>query len=108
MIGTEEALPKDLRTKRGKDRRGSSLRVSEPAWIWAGGWLLGLSVCVNPPAWVVGRRRQASTDLGLGGQGHPLDPHCMAILLAQPWVPCLNTRPSVLWGPGEAALGDTV
>lgn len=50
MIGTEEALPKALRTKRGKDRRGSSLRVSEPAWAWAGGWLLGALCLGKPPS----------------------------------------------------------
>ena len=48
----------------------------------------------------------AGTGLGLGGRGRPLGLHCMIILLNQPWVPCLDTRPSVLWGLGEAALGD--
>ena len=63
MIGTEEALPKDLRTK-GKGETG---KLPEGVWAWAGGWLLG-ALCVKPPAWVGGRRQWPAQAWGWGAE----------------------------------------
>lgn len=71
---------KALRT-RGKDRRGSSLRVSEPAWTWAGGWLLGALCLGKPPAWAVGRWQQrAACVVGTGeaALGDRCDPELLS------------------------------
>ena len=65
MIGTEEALSKDLRTK-GKGETG---KLSEGVWACAGGWFLG-ALCVKPPAWVGGRRRWPA-QAGVGGPRPP-------------------------------------